>query len=182
MLISPIFKTCCWGRRVCARLYLPKISPGGKKRKKNKEEETSSLSSPVCSSFDSDLSLSSLASFFLIFLFFLQGLLREQSFLFATRGDSSAPSFWSPTLFFKPIYLNYKTNSVTFLRERHRALNCVNWENWVLQFWSIKDKPHVLYNPPIPQLPLGITEIPSSTRISSLFVVLSSAGRCRSCF
>lgn len=159
--------------------------PSRREKKKKKIKETKSLSSPACSSFDSDLSLPSLALQLSSFIFlFLHEILQEQSFLFPVRGDSSAPFLWSPTHSgFLPICLNYKTNSVTFLRERHRALNCVNWENRVLQFWVIKGKSPVLqYNHPTSQLPLGTTEIPSLTsfssllRFSSLFVALSSAG------
>lgn len=159
--------------------------PSRREKKKKKIKETNSLSSLACSSFDSDLSLPSLALQLSSFIFlFLHEISEEQSFLFPVRGDSSAPFLWCPTHSgFLPICLNYKTNSVTFLRERHRTLNCVNWENRVLQFWVIKGKSPVLqYNHPASQLPLGTTEVPSLTsfssllRFSSLFVALSSAG------
>lgn len=77
--------------------------PSRREKKKKKIKETNSLSSPACSSFDSDLSLPSLALQLSSFIFlFLLEILQEQSFLFPVRGDSSAPFLWSSTLVFYP--------------------------------------------------------------------------------
>lgn len=153
-----------------------------KKKKKNKRNKLSFKSCLLKFWFRFKFALSSLAIIFFYFPFFTWNFRRAKLSISCEGRLISSLSLVSHSGFL-PICLNYKTNSVTFLRERHRALNCVNWENRVLQFWVIKDKfPVLQYNHPTSQLPLGTTEIPSLTsfssllRFSSLFVALSSAG------